>query len=256
MNDQGFIFVVVVGTAFVLGLIGIVGLLMITNTSRRNQHRAELAEMRLNHAHEVMAAEREAVRHTLQEVGTELHDNVSQLLMVIHMGLNWGPNDHDPDQRLGPAREALLECINEVRRLGHTLNMDLWKVNTLQDSIMRLADRLSRSGKWAVNVVTEDKPLILPGDSSAILFRVCQEVVTNAMKHSGASTLTITFHSAPPGITMTDDGKGFDQATVVANAGLRNIKRRCALIGFEAICTTTVGQGCSWKIQQKKESGA
>ncbi|MBZ0207287.1 MAG: hypothetical protein K8H89_13245, partial [Flavobacteriales bacterium] len=140
MDERGFIFVVVVGTAFVLGLIAIVGLLMIANSSRRQRHRAELAELGLRHAREVMGAEREAVRQTLQEVGAELHDNVSQLLMVIHMGLNWLPEGQKPLPRLDASREALAECIKEVRRLGHTLNTDLWEDRTLETALKDLAD--------------------------------------------------------------------------------------------------------------------
>lgn len=247
MDDQGFVFVVVLGTVFVLGLILLVGVLMVVNTGRRQRHRAEIAEVRLKHAHEVMAAEREAVGHTLQEVGTELHDNVSQLLMVIHVGLNWGPEAKVPDPHLDPAREALAECINEVRSLGHTLNLDLWKNNTVQEAILRLADRLNRSGKWTVNVVSEGDPITLPSDANAILFRVCQEVVANAIKHSGARSITITFQDNPAGITIADNGVGFDPTAVVGHAGLRNIGRRCALIGFEAQCITAAGQGCTWK---------
>lgn len=251
MDDRGFIFVVVVGTAFVLGLIAIVGLLMIANSSRRQRHRAELAELSLRHAREVMGAEREAVRQTLQEVGAELHDNVSQLLMVIHMGLNWLPEGEQPLPRLDASREALAECIKEVRRLGHTLNTDLWEDRTLEEALKDLADRLNRTGKLDAQVVTEGLLPHLPNDVSTILFRVCQEVVSNTAKHSGAEALTITLHSDPVGITLADNGKGFDPGTVKARAGLRNIERRCALIGFEAKCTTALGQGCSWTLQRR-----
>jgi signal transduction histidine kinase len=251
MHDQGFTFVVVVGTFFVLGLVGLMGVLMVVNTNRRHRHRAELAEMQLRHTKEKMAAEREAVHQTLNEVGKELHDNVSQLLMVIHIGINWETNDSAHDPRLDPAREALAECIKEVRSLGHTLNMDLWNADTFQEALLRLADRLSRTGKLAVHVLKDEFPIRLPGDVSTILYRVCQEVLTNAIKHSGATSITVALRSVPPGITISDNGRGFDQATVEAHAGLRNIERRCNLMGFEALCTTAPGEGCTWKLQQR-----
>lgn len=253
MNEQGFIFVVVVGTAFVLLLVGLVGVLMVVNTGRRHQHHAKMAEMQLRHARDLMKAEREAVRETLHDVGKELHDNVSQLLMVIHIGLNWSKQGEAPDPRLDPAREALAECINEVRSLGHALNLDLWKVNTLQDAIARMADRINRSGKWAVTVEAGPRPLILPPDTSAILFRVCQEVMTNAMKHSGARKITITLNASPPVITIADDGQGFAVGEVTAQAGLRNIVERTALVGFKARCTTAPGQGCTWVLAGAQE---
>lgn len=241
---------IVIGTLLLVLLIGTVLLMLVRNNSRRNHYRAELAELQLAHANELMAAEREAVQQTLQDVGKELHDNVSQLLMVIHIGLNWSLNKEPPDPRLDPAREALADCINEVRSLGHALNMDLWTANSFQEAILRLADRLGRTGRWAVKVVQDKEPIQLPNDTSAILFRVCQEIVANAMKHSEANTITISLQSAPPLVTITDDGMGFNTATVVENAGLRNIRRRCALIHFEADCTTSPNQGCTWRLRQ------
>ncbi|MBZ0204886.1 MAG: hypothetical protein K8H89_01075, partial [Flavobacteriales bacterium] len=153
--------------------------------------------------------------------------------------------------RLDASREALAECIKEVRRLGHTLNTDLWEDRTLETALKDLADRLNRTGKLDAQVVTEGLLPHLPNDVSTILFRVCQEVVSNTAKHSGAEALTITLHSDPVGITLADNGKGFDPDTVKARAGLRNIERRCALIGFEAKCTTALGQGCSWTLQRR-----
>lgn len=250
MNSTDLALGIIVATLLLVLLIGTVLMMLIRNTSRRHHYRAELAELDLRHAQEVMASEREATRHTLHEVGSELHDNVAQLLMVVHMGLNWGPDDQLPDLRLDPAREALAECISEVRRLGHTLNTDMWEKRTLEEALCDLAERLGRTGKLGAQVVVNGIPAQLSGDVSTVLFRVCQEVVTNTVKHSGADTLTITLHGSPPGITLADNGKGFDPATVMANAGLGNIQRRCSLIGFEAECRSAPNEGCTWVLRQ------
>ncbi|MEO5585346.1 MAG: histidine kinase [Flavobacteriales bacterium] len=256
MNSTDLALGIIVATLLLVLLIGTVLLLLVRNTSRRNHHRAELAELELRHAQEVMASEREATRHTLQEVGGELHDNVAQLLMVVHMGLNWGPDDQAPDPRLDPAREALAECISEVRRLGHTLNTDMWEKRTLEEALRDLSERLGRTGKLGTSIVVEGIPEQLPGDVSTVLFRVCQEVVTNTVKHSGAEALTITLRSSPPRITLSDNGRGFNPATVIANAGFHNIQRRCSLIGFEAECRSALGEGCTWDLRQRVPTGS
>lgn len=250
MNSTDLALGIIVGTLLLVLLIGTVLLLMVRNTSRRNHHRAEIAELDLRHTREVMAAEREATRHTLREVGDELHDNVAQLLMVVHMGLNWGPDDAAPDPRLDPSREALAECISEVRRLGHTLNTDLWAKRTLEEALRDLTDRMQRTGRLKAHVVAEKGATIWPGDTNTILFRLCQEVATNTVKHSGANSFTITLRGTVPGITIADNGKGFDPATVSASAGLGNIKRRCEMIGFGATCMTSPGNGCTWELRQ------
>ncbi len=251
MNSTDLALGIIVGTLLLVLLIGTVMMMLVRNTSRRHHHRAELAELDLRHTREVMVAEREATQHTLQEVGAELHDNVAQLLMVVHMGLNWGPDDQPPDPRLDASRVALAESISEVRRLGHTLNTNMWEKRTLEEALRDLTEQLGRTGRLSAHVVVKGRPAQLPGDVSTILFRVCQEVVTNAVKHSGADTLTITLHSSPLGITLADNGKGFDPATANANAGLSNIKQRCSLIGFEAECRSALGEGCTWYLRQR-----
>ncbi|MBP9178742.1 MAG: histidine kinase, partial [Flavobacteriales bacterium] len=82
MDNERYIFIVIVGTAFALSMIAIVGFLMIVNTNRRHRYRADLAEADLRREGEVMLAEREATEQTLNEIGRELHDNVGQLLTV------------------------------------------------------------------------------------------------------------------------------------------------------------------------------
>lgn len=251
MNGTDLALGIIVATLLLVLLIGTVLLMLVRNTSRRHHHRAELAELDLRHTREVLTAEREATQHTLQEVGAELHDNVAQLLMVVHMGLNWGADDQPPDPRLDPARVALAESISEIRRLGHTLNTDMWEKRTLEEALRDMTEQLGRTGRLSARVVVKGIPAQLPGDVSTILFRVCQEVVTNMVKHSGADALTITLHSSPFGIILADNGKGFDPATVMANAGLSNIKRRCSLIGFEAECRSALGKGCTWELRQR-----
>ncbi|MBK7620868.1 MAG: hypothetical protein IPJ10_16330 [Flavobacteriales bacterium] len=44
MDNERYIFIVIVGTAFALSMIAIVGFLMIVNTNRRHRYRADLAE--------------------------------------------------------------------------------------------------------------------------------------------------------------------------------------------------------------------
>jgi hypothetical protein len=45
---------------------------------------------------------------------------------------------------------------------------------------------------------------------------------------------------------------GFDPEHTPANAGLVNIHKRCALIGYQANCITTPGGGCTWKIEPQQ----
>ncbi len=257
MDDtERIVFAVIIGTLVVLALIGVMCFLMVVNTNRRHRHRAELAEADLRLKHEVVRAVREATQQTLCEVGRELHDNVGQLLTVTHMGLSTAIKEGDAT-RLPGAHDALLMGIEEVRRMGRSLNTDLWKERSLIEAIGAEAKRIERVARVRTSVVVTGEMPDLPPDSTTILFRVFQEIMNNALKHSGTGTLTITADgTAGFALTLADSGRGFDPATVMANNGLVNIRSRCTLIGFDAQCTSSPGTGCTWHLSRIEDHGA
>lgn len=256
MTDSLAPYLIVVSFLVMLMLIVTVILTLARSTNNRIRHRAEVAELKQQHDREVMQAEREAVNHTLRDIGRELHDNVGQLLTVAQMGLNTVIDDR-PDVRLDAARDALDQGVEEVRRLGHSLNSDLWRQRSLADAVSAEAERLERVGRIHAYVEVNGPLPELPPDSSTVLFRVFQEVVNNALKHSGADVINIVLDGrGGPLLTVADNGAGFDAGRTVGNGGLVNIRKRCGLIGYSATCTSAPGQGCSWRIQQLNEHGA
>jgi signal transduction histidine kinase len=255
-NEAQIALTVVIATLLLLLLLGTVVLLLVVSTNRRHLHRAALAEADLRREQEVMLAEREATRHTLHDMARELHDNVGQLLTVAQLGVDHVLADGATDTRLVAARDTLEHGIGELRRLGRDLNTDLWQQRSLVDAISAEADRIERVARVRVHVEVQGTPPVLPPDHTTILFRVLQEVVNNALKHSRADTLTITLAAGPPwSLTLSDNGRGFDATTTAGHGGLVNIRRRCALIGLQASCTTAPGQGCTWTITHTPAHG-
>ncbi len=238
---------VLVATGLLVLLFAFVAMLLIVNTNRRHRHRAELAELHLVRDAELRRAEREATEHTLSEVGRELHDNVGQLLTVAQVGLldhlADGAKDHP---RVATALEALDQGMEEVRRLGRSLNQDHWRHLRLAHALELEAARLERLGMARVHLRIGGPMVEPPADIKTILFRAFQEVVSNALRHSGAHTLTISMNGTPPTLCVQDDGRGFDPDAPGTGSGLTNIRSRCRLIEYRAELTTAPGHGCVW----------
>lgn len=253
MPDDDIAIVVIVVSLLIALFIGMVGLLLVINNNRRTRHRAELAEVKLNHEREVMDAEREAQRQTLQEVGRELHDNLGQLLTVVQMGL-YAELEEGKRQRVEEAVNTLELSIEEVRRMGRSLNSDLWEHRTFTEAITAEAERIERMGLAQVSLQLHGEPADLKPDAKTILFRVFQEVVNNALKHARADHIEVRLHDGQhPQLVITDNGAGFDltptpkqKGADPGGSGLVNIKRRCELIGFRADLHTSPGQGTTW----------
>ncbi|MCB9183386.1 MAG: hypothetical protein H6591_05665 [Flavobacteriales bacterium] len=250
MNEHDVLMTVVVAVCAMLLVIALLTIALVANNNRRMRHRAELAEAERVRETEVARAEREAVQHTLRELGRELHDNVAQLLTVAQLGAN-NLLEERPEPRLAAMRDALDQGVEELRRLAHGLDADLWSRRSLTDAIVAEAERIERVGRVRAHVVKAGAPLVLDADTSTILFRVFQEVVNNALKHSGADTLTLVLDGGPPAtLTISDNGRGFDATRERGQGGLSAIRRRCALIGFEASCSSAPGNGCTWTLIQ------
>lgn len=242
---------VVVATLLVLLLIGFAGVLLVVNANRRHRHRAELAELELQRDRQLRQAEREAVQHTLTEVGRELHDNVGQLLTVAQVGFH----DHleaasKQHPRVGTALDALDQAVEEVRLLGRSLDHDRWGRRHLLEALEHEAARLRRLGKARVDLRVQGTPEEPSSDVKTMLFRSFQEVVNNALRHSGARAISITVEQGQ-GLVLRveDDGQGFDARSLHNGNGLTNIRHRCALVGYTAHLHTTPGKGTTWTFE-------
>lgn len=249
-------FTVLASTLLILTICAVVVVLLVMNNTRRIRHRAELAELQQQQDRAVMDAEREAMQHALHELGRELHDNVGQLLAVAQMGLNTALEEGPDHEVLQAASNALEHGMEEVRRLGHDLNSDLWKNRTLLDAISAEAERVERVARVQVHLLAEGPPPVLPVDTSIVLFRVFQVILANALKHSGADRIDIRLDTSDGlDLRITDNGVGFDPAKTEAHAGMLNIHKRCALIGFTAQCHAAPGNGCTWQIKPHTPHG-
>lgn len=252
MNGEDLVLPILTATLVVVVMVGFVGILLVVNNNRRVRHRAEVAELHQEQIRAVMEASREATQQTLRDIGSELHDNVGQLLAVAQFGLNNELLDpaHQTPQLLA-ARDALEQGFAEARRVGRDLNTQLWQQRSLEEAIRTEAERVERVARVKVDLAVTDLVPTLPTDTTIILYRIFQVVLANALEHSGASRLHIAIGTTTAGgltLHVADNGRGFDPQHTKGNAGLVNIHQRCALIHYTARCTTAPGAGCAWDL--------
>lgn len=251
MDDQErLVFAVVVVTAIILVMLGAMTVLMVVNAQRRLKYEAELAAEKQKLEQEQTKAEREAVQETLRSVGSELHENIGQLMSTALLGVQQEADLHGPSPLLDAIEEGLQRGVHDVRALSKSLNVELWKNRSLAEAIESEVQRLERVLRMNARLELIGEVPILKPETSVILYRVFQETVTNAIKHSGTGNIHITLQGSPFVLTVSDDGHGFDPATVKESNGFTNLRRRCSLIGFTAECTTALGKGCTWRFAE------
>ncbi|MCU0319842.1 MAG: histidine kinase [Flavobacteriales bacterium] len=234
--DHTSVATVLVLSALVLVLVvGAVILLLIVVHQRRIRHRAEIAELAAKHVNEIRQAEREVEAQTLRKVGEELHDNVGQLLTSLGLDIQLMREHINSHERFHRMVDTLDQAVREIRRLSASLNTDHLRTRPLQHLLRAACEQLDLPGRRSVQFITSDSPIDVSPDDKVVLFRIFQEATNNALKHARATRITVALVNNPRlRLTITDNGSGFNTASVSDGQGLANIRRRATLIGAVA----------------------
>lgn len=198
------------------------------------------ANLALQDAQRRLFTEREDERKYLAR---ELHDQVIQDLLSVNFQLE----DLDVDSQLGSeraaemaeVRERVRALVGDVRRICGDLRpptIDSLGLGAALQSLSR--DWSARTG-IAAQLEVDQELGRLPMEIELSLFRIVQESLANARKHSGASEVHIRLHAPSRravALTITDDGRGLDARLDLAalaragHYGLVGISERVALL--------------------------
>ncbi|MCT9079134.1 sensor histidine kinase [Streptomyces fulvoviolaceus] len=162
----------------------------------------------------------------LRRIERDLHDGAQARLVAMGMDLGTIEMllDKDPEQAkqlLAQARRSSVDALAELRDLVRGIHPPVLAERGLGDAVRALALRLPIATEVEVDLVGRaDAPV-----ESAAYFAV-SEVLTNAVKHSGADRIWIDLHHTEEmlRISVTDNGKG--GAVAGAGSGLAGVERR------------------------------
>jgi len=131
-----------------------------------------------------------------------------------------------------------------VRNISLLLRPTMLDDLGLAAALKWLAREVSRTGAMQVDVAAEDCPDDLPEEHRACVFRVVQEAVRNASRHSGASHVRIYAHRDGPKlrVSVQDDGKGFDPIRE-KGIGILGIEERVMRLGGVLLVDSERGKG-------------
>ncbi|MFD5269893.1 sensor histidine kinase [Streptomyces sp. NPDC058335] len=162
----------------------------------------------------------------LRRIERDLHDGAQARLVAMGMDLGTVEMlvDKDPEQAkqlLAQARRSSADALAELRDLVRGIHPPVLAERGLGDAVRALALRLPTPSEVTVELPGRtDAPV-----ESAAYFAV-SEVLTNAVKHSGADRVWVDLHHADGHlrISVTDNGKG--GAAIGAGSGLAGVERR------------------------------
>jgi signal transduction histidine kinase len=207
--------------------------------SRQRADRAEAAETRatqLEREQELQAALVAADERT--RIARELHDIVSHSISVVTIQVQavrrrLGPENAAEAADLAQVEATARQALSEMRRLFGVLRAEgeeaALEPQPGLSQLDALVDR-ARAGGLDVRLVVEGEPRPLPPGIDLAAYRIAQEGLTNALRHSGASEVTVGVRHEPDSlqVQVRDNGRGL-QRTKNPGHGLVGVRERVAL---------------------------
>lgn len=168
------------------------------------------------------AQEQERIR-----IARELHDDIGQRLALLlieldQVGQSSAELPTEVRSLIGELKKQTSEIASDVQSLSHELHSSKLEYLGIATAIRGYCRELSEQQKVEIDFTHYDIPSALPKEISLCLFRVLQEGLQNAIKHSGVKQFDVELRYASGAIDLTvrDSGAGFDVLQVMHSHGL------------------------------------
>jgi PAS domain S-box-containing protein len=175
----------------------------------------------------IEAQEKERTR-----IARELHDDINQQIALVALeleGLQENPNlDSEARRQMGTLMQHVWDIGEEVQAISHRLHSSRLEILGVVVACGTFCSEVAERNKVTVDFTEEGTPRGVPEDVSLCLFRILQESLQNAIKHSGAQHFQVRLHTASDEIQLTvrDCGVGFDAKAALRGHGLGLISMR------------------------------
>jgi PAS domain S-box-containing protein len=182
----------------------------------------------------------------------ELHDDINQRLALVSMRLGYlkqGPPASAValDEALGAACEAIGIVVADLQALAHGLHPPRLELLGLEAAVAGFCEELSTRHAVTIDLRVENIPRDLPPAIALCLYRVVQEALQNAVKHSVSrrARVSLTRGIDTIDLTVEDWGAGFDshEAMRGPGLGLTSMTERLKVLGGQLSVHSKPGQG-------------
>jgi two-component system sensor histidine kinase UhpB len=199
------------------------------------------AERRRAGSAALQAQEQERTR-----VARDLHDEVNQSLTGLLLRLEAAREAAPPEleaelsETKALANQAMRELLSLARQLRPTALDDLGLAAAVAGQVEQLAH-----GEIEASIETEGDFSSLGDDAQLVVYRVGQEALSNAARHSGAGHVEVRLRrlGGDVELTVADDGRGFAFDESEGGLGIAGMRERALLIGGELSIESRPGRG-------------
>jgi two-component system, NarL family, sensor kinase len=234
---------------FALLLITIILVSAILYYNRRKKHLQEKKMMQSEFQQELLRTQIEIQEQTLKNISEEIHDNIGQVLSLAKLHLNMIPPAEESAQaKVNDAKDLVSKAINDLRDLSRSMHGEKITEIGLQEAITNELKTLQNIGQFNTSLKVNGNYYKLADQKEMVVFRMVQEALHNALKHSKAAALWVELNYQPDlfQLSVGDNGVGFNnqfQNPAETGIGLKSIRNRAILIGGKVSINSIPGKG-------------
>jgi signal transduction histidine kinase len=236
LQRKNFLFYVTLIISVILLFSALLGFI---NFRRKQQQKAKamLDEERiLSIAAVKNAEEKERVR-----IASDLHDNLGAYAasLAANTGYLYFPEvDNQTQVAIDELKKNASAIVSQLNDTIWVLKKEALPLTAISDRIKKFILQISGSYREVVLDVVEEiqDDILLPSSSAFHLYRVLQEAINNALKHSKGSNVQVLINAANGkwNIHVKDDGIGMsDRLNMINGLGLQNMQDRCMEAGWQ-----------------------
>ena len=237
------IYIAILIAASILGVIVIYFIITIIRNQRRH-----LKLQQANLLVEITTLENERKR-----IVSDLHDELGPLLSVVKFQISTLDTQEPEDlATISKASASLDETLQRIREICNHLMPQVLMRKGLLIAIKEFISDLDNRTSIKMDFTYDDTPI--PAQAEVHLYRMIQEIVQNAIKHSGADRMLINVTSKDQKIIITahDNGKGFSPDTIAKTSngyGLKNILSRVDILQGSMYLASEPNHGTTYTIE-------
>ncbi|WP_043618004.1 sensor histidine kinase, partial [Nonomuraea candida] len=190
-----------------------------------------------------------AVAEERGRIARDMHDSVGHYLTVINVGLQNALRYRDVRpgaawEEVSQAQALTLEALNDTRRWVRALKPLRMDGLTGPDALRALAESFGSGDTGVAFTVTGDWPKV-DESRELVCYRVVQEGLTNAVRHSGARHIEVTLDCTAERVEVrvSDDGAGAEPGATANGFGLSGLRERLRGVGGELDVSAGSGRG-------------
>ena len=199
-----------------------------------------------------------AAEEERQRLARELHDDFGQRLSLLSVGLDLLHHKSPTDgtsfhQGLQELAKDVKELAGDVHNMSHRLHSSKLRLLGLKMALKEVCRQISRQHNIDIQLEADELPWQLSDDLSLCFYRIAQEALNNAVKHSQSKRIDVKLGNSGGRVWMRvkDFGVGFDATARSSGIGLAAMRERLRMVNGSLRVKSSPGVGTELTAEAK-----